>query len=241
MPIGSSPATYWSRVTASSPTARTLHPLRAEHIDYGMLLFDAEAFASVTDSRAFDLVQVLNRPHRDEAPRGLRGDRSPSTTSGRPETLPRDRTFPPGPSRRLTRTWIASMASSAATPTFTRIACAVEVVDHATRRLVGELVHRMSHTVHAVTAVVVHHDDPTLHEARPDPGGRVLGALVDVDIEVHELEAARLDCASALVGEGAARGSPRCPDPCSRRAPARAPRRCRRARHPRRWDPGLPP
>ena len=35
-------------------------PARAQHIDYGMLLFDAEAFESFTDGRAFDLVQVLN-------------------------------------------------------------------------------------------------------------------------------------------------------------------------------------
>jgi NDP-sugar pyrophosphorylase family protein len=34
-------------------------PERAEHIDYGMLLFDAEAFESVSDVRPFDLIEVL--------------------------------------------------------------------------------------------------------------------------------------------------------------------------------------
>jgi NDP-sugar pyrophosphorylase family protein len=34
-------------------------PARAEHIDYGMLLFDAEAFESVSDVRPFDLIEVL--------------------------------------------------------------------------------------------------------------------------------------------------------------------------------------
>jgi NDP-sugar pyrophosphorylase family protein len=34
-------------------------PARAEHIDYGMLLFDAEAFASVSAVRPFDLIEVL--------------------------------------------------------------------------------------------------------------------------------------------------------------------------------------
>ena len=41
-------------------TGRTQPPVGGDHIDYGMLLFDAEAFESFTDSRAFDLVQVLN-------------------------------------------------------------------------------------------------------------------------------------------------------------------------------------
>jgi NDP-sugar pyrophosphorylase family protein len=34
-------------------------PARAEHIDYGMLLFDAEAFESVSGLHAFDLIKVL--------------------------------------------------------------------------------------------------------------------------------------------------------------------------------------
>jgi NDP-sugar pyrophosphorylase family protein len=44
------------RIVAYSKDPR---PARAEHIDYGMLLLDAEAFEPVSEVRPFDLIEVL--------------------------------------------------------------------------------------------------------------------------------------------------------------------------------------